>query len=358
VEIGAATRVAEIALALLLFHDAARLDIRHLRKELQLPSRLLLVGLPLCMLFGTVAGVLLFPEMALASVVLLAIMLSPTDAALGQKVITDTAVPARVRQALDVESGLNDGLAVPFFLVALEIANAELETGITWAVLSSMAAQIGWGVICGVVVGLLGGILYHEADTRGWISQEWRQVIPLAIALLVYAAAIALGGSGFIAAFVGGIAFGTVSRAGETAVTELTEATGDLFAAVTWILFGALTVPVILPLIDWRIMVYAVLSLTLVRMIPVMIAFAGQLVRRPTTVFIGWFGPRGLASLVFALLAVEHGIPDGTIVLPTVLLTVALSVLLHGLTSVPLVAAYSRWFSLHPTDRSTATSRD
>jgi NhaP-type Na+/H+ or K+/H+ antiporter len=347
VESSVAERVTEVALVLLLFSDAARLDLRALRHELGWPSRLLLIGLPLTMVAGVGAGALVFPGVALASVVLLSTMLASTDAALGQKVVSDTSVPARVRQALDVESGLNDGLAVPFFLVALDIANADLETGVTWAVVSNAAAQIGWGLAGGLVAGILGGLLYRLAHRRGWIGGEWRQIVPLAVALLAYAIALLLGGSGFIAAFVGGMAFGRTSGARGSVVTLFTEEAGGLVAAVTWIGFGALALTLVIPDITWQVVLYAALSLTVVRMIPVAIALAGQGIGRPTVAFIGWFGPRGLASIVFALLALERGVPDSEVVLTTVVVTVSLSVVLHGLTSVPLVAAYRRWYEAH-----------
>jgi NhaP-type Na+/H+ or K+/H+ antiporter len=354
VESVVAERVAEIALVLLLFSDATRIDVRSLRHQLAWPSRLLLIGLPLTMLAGTGVGALLFPGMALASVVLLATMLASTDAALGQRVVSDPAVPTRVRQALDVESGLNDGLAVPFFLVALDIANADLETGVTWAVVSNMAAQIGWGMVGGLGAGLLGGLLFGVADRRSWISQEWRQTLPLVVALASYSLAVMLGGSGFIAAFVGGIAFGSVAGAHSSTSTVFTEEAGDFLAAITWIGFGALALTLIVPHITWPIVLYALLSLTIVRMIPVAIAFAGQGVQRPTVAFVGWFGPRGLASIVFALVALERGIPDGDTVLAVVAVTVALSVVLHGLTSVPLVALYRRWYDAHTVEHASA----
>jgi sodium/hydrogen antiporter len=347
VESAAAERVTEVALVLLLFSDAARLDLRALRHELGWPSRLLLIGLPLTMLAGTGAGVLVFPGMALASVFLLSTMLCSTDAALGQKVVTDASVPARVRQALDVESGLNDGLAVPFFLVALDVANAELTTGVTWAVVKNAAEQIGWGLGAGLAAGLIGSLLFRAANRRGWIGGEWRQIIPLAIALLAYAIAITLGGSGFIAAFAGGMAFGALSGQRGSAITVFTEETGGLLAAITWIGFGALALTLAIPYITWRVVLYALLSLTLVRMLPVAIAMMRQGLRLPTLAFLGWFGPRGLASVVFALLVLERGVPEEHTLLTAVVVTVALSVVLHGLTSVPLVAAYHRWYEGH-----------
>jgi NhaP-type Na+/H+ or K+/H+ antiporter len=212
---------------------------------------------------------------------------------------------------------------------------------------SNAAEQIGWGLTGGLFAGILGGLLFGFADRRGWIGDEWRQVVPLAVAMLAYVIALALGGSGFIAAFVGGMAFGRTSGARGSVVTLFTEEAGGLVAAIAWIGFGALALTLAIPHITWRVVLYAALSLTVVRMVPVAIALAGRGVRRPTVAFIGWFGPRGLASIVFALLALEEGVPDGDVVLTTVVVTVALSVVLHGLTSVPLVGAYHRWYAAH-----------
>ncbi|MGR2751867.1 cation:proton antiporter [Agromyces arachidis] len=342
-----AARVAEVALVLLLFSDATRLDLRALRHELAWPSRLLLIGLPLTLLAGVGAGVLVFPGVEFASIVLLATMLAPTDAALGQKVVSDPSVPPRVRQSLDVESGLNDGLTVPIFLVVLSIANAELEGGITTAVASSMAQQVGWGLVGGVGAGLLGGWLFRIADRRGWMESGWRQVLPLSAALLSYAVAAALGGSGFIAAFVAGAVFGRLAGPVRSTVSLLAEEAGEVLASVTWIAFGALALTLTIPNLTWQVVLYAVLSLTVVRMVPVAVALAGRGIRLQTMAFIGWFGPRGLASLVFALIAFERGIPEDDLVLTTVLTTIALSILLHGLTSVPLSGAYHRWYERH-----------
>jgi len=346
-ETAAAERVTELALVFLLFSDAARLDLRSLRHELGWPSRLLLIGLPLTMVAGVGAGLLVFPGMALASAFLLSTMLCSTDAALGKRVVDDPAVPSRVRQALDVESGLNDGLAVPFFLVAADISMATLHGGVGLAVVRNAAQQIGWGLAAGIGVGALGGALLRLAVHHEWLQGHWRQVITLAVALAAYAAAVSLGGSGFIAAFVGGMTFGRVSGEHGLRVTYFTEETGGLLAAATWIGFGALVLSWALPYVTWRIVFYALLSLTVVRMVPVAIAMAGRGARIQTVLFMGWFGPRGLASVVFGLLALERGVPEMRTLLTTVVVTVSLSVFLHGLTSVPLVAAYHRWYEAH-----------
>jgi NhaP-type Na+/H+ or K+/H+ antiporter len=303
------------------------------------------------MLAGTLAGLAVFPTLSLSSVALLSVMLSSTDAALGQRVVTDTSVPARVRQALNVESGLNDGLAVPFFLVLVDISLAHLHSRPLVAVVERAAGQIGWGLAAGLVIGLAGGALVRWADRRGWMEGSWRQTFTLATAVIAYAAAQALGGSGFIAAFVGGAAFRRAAGAGDPRLLQFTEDSGGLLAAVTWIGFGALALGKSLSLLTWQVALYGLLSLTVVRLAPVAFAMLRSRARRPTVAFLGWFGPRGLASIVFALIAVDEHVPDGQFLFTVVTCTVALSVVAHGLTSAPLVGVYHRWYEAHTAAR-------
>ena len=351
----AAERFCELALVFLLFSDATRIDLAGLRRHLGWPSRLLLIGLPLTILAGLGAGLLVFPSMAVASAFVLSTMVCSTDAALGQRVVSDKSVPARVRQALDVESGLNDGLAVPFFLVAVDLSLARLATGVTAAVVRSMAEQIGWGLAAGIGAGALAGLLVRAGDHRGWLEGQWRQVLPPLAALLAYLVALRLGGSGFIAAFTGGMAFGYFSRRHDPPVTSFNEDVGGILAGATWVGFGALAVGMLLPHVTWQIVAYAALSLTLIRMVPVAIALLGSGAQLPTVAFMGWFGPRGLASIVFALIALDEGIPGRQLLLTTVMMIILLSVFLHGLSSVPLVAAYSRWYAAHVAQNPTAS---
>ena len=341
-----AERFCELALVFLLFSDSTRIDLAGLRRHLGWPSRLLFIGLPLTMLAGLGVGLLVFPGIALASAFVLSTMVCSTDAALGQRVVGQVSA-GRVRQALDVESGLNDGLAVPFFLVAVDLSLAQLSTGVTAAVMRNMAEQIGWGLVAGIGAWTLAGLLLHMADDRGWLEGQWRQILPLVAALLAYLGALRLGGSGFIAAFTGGMTFGYFSRRHDLPVTSLNENVGGILAGATWVGFGALAVGMMLPHVTWQIVAYAAISLTLIRMVPVAIAMLGTGAQLPTVAFMGWFGPRGLASIVFALIALEQGIPDRQMLLTTVMLIILLSVFLHGLSSVPLVAAYSRWYGAH-----------
>ncbi len=252
-----------------------------------------------------------------------------------------------MRQALNVESGLNDGLAVPFFLVAVDLSRAQLSGGVTAAVVRNMAQQIGWGLAAGIGAGALTGLLLRAADDRGWLEGQWRQILPLVGALLAYLVALKLGGSGFIAAFTGGMTFGYFSRRHDLPVTVFNEDVGGTLAGAVWVGFGALAVGMLLPHVTWQIVAYAALSLTLVRMVPVAIAMLGTRAQLPTVAFMGWFGPRGLASIVFALIAFESHIPDRQMLFTTVMLIILLSVFLHGLSSVPLVASYSRWYTAH-----------
>jgi len=354
VETRAAERFVELALVFLLFSDSTRIDLAGLRRHLSWPSRLLLIGLPLTIVAGLGAGLLVLPGIALASAFVLSTMVCSTDAALAQTIVSDKAVPARVRQALDVESGLNDGLGVPFFLVAVDLSLAQLSSGVTAAVVRNMAEQIGYGLAAGVGAGTLAGLLLRITDDRGWLEGQWRQILPLVAALLAYLLALQLGGSGFIAAFTGGMTFGYFSKRHDLPVTSLNEDVGGTLAGATWVGFGALAVGRLLPHVTWQVVAYALLSLTLVRMVPVAIALARTGAQLPTVAFMGWFGPRGLASIVFATIALEDGIPDSQLLLTTVMMTILLSVFLHGLSSVPLVSAYSRWYTAHVAEHPTA----
>ncbi|UPO78583.1 MULTISPECIES: cation:proton antiporter domain-containing protein [Arthrobacter] len=340
--------VAELALVFLLFTDAARVDLGLLRRSIGWPGRLLTIGLPLTLLLGFGAGLLIFPGLPLASAFLLSAMLCATDAALGHRVVEDPAVPGKVRQALNVESGLNDGIAVPFFLVSLDISMSALEGGVRSAVVVAITEQIGWGMLAGVVMGGAGGYILRVASSRAWFQQEWRQPGTLAVAVGAYAAAVSLGGSAFLAAFVAGLAYRLVKGSANVDTSYFTGEVGSTLAAATWMIFGAVAVLTALPHITWQVLAYALLSLTVVRMLPVAVAMIGSGAQWQTKAFMGWFGPRGLASVVFALLAFERGPPAATTLLTTVVVTVGLSVFAHGLSAKPLIAAYQRWAAASP----------
>jgi sodium/hydrogen antiporter len=336
--------LAEATLTLVLFCDAIRVNRGRLRRESGLPARLLGIGLPLTILAGTLAALALFPQLDLWTAAALATMLAPTDAALGLPVVTNPRLPSRIRQGLNVESGLNDGVCVPLLIVFLTIAQVEEGVGQVEPV-KVVAEEIGFGAVGGVVAGALGALVLRVCARRGWMEATWRQIDALATALLAYTVAAALGGSGFIAAFTAGIVFGIVAADHAEEATFLSEQTGELLNAVTFLLFGAVLLGPALGALDWSVALYAVASLTLVRMLPVALAMAGTGMQRVTTGFLGWFGPRGLASIVFVLILLEESdLPERSLMLTVVVWTVALSVYAHGLTAWPAANRYADWY--------------
>jgi NhaP-type Na+/H+ or K+/H+ antiporter len=343
--------LAEATLALVLFADASRIDVRALRGELSVPLRLLGIGLPLTLVAGFVSALLVFPELFWPEALLLAVILAPTDAALGQAVVTLLRLPSRVRQGLNVESGLNDGICVPLFWIVLAIAQAEAGAIGDRTAVRLVLEQIGYGIFAGVAAGIAAAAVVVVAGGHRQVTGPWLQVVPLAAAGLAFGIADPIGGSGFIAAFVGGFVFGAVRRRSGGEVEYLIEELGGVLSAVTFIVFGAVLLGPVLGDVTWPIALYAVLGLTIVRMLPVAIAMIGTGARRPTVAFLGWFGPRGLASIVFAVLVLEEGgLPHDALILTTTYVAIGMSVLAHGLTAAPLANRYATWFESHPRD--------
>jgi NhaP-type Na+/H+ or K+/H+ antiporter len=335
--------VGEIALAIVLFTDAASINLSSLRQNEGLPLRLLCMGMPLTIGLGTAAAALLLTDLTFWEAAIVGTVLAPTDAALGQAVVSNPRVPLRVRQALNVEAGLNDGLSVPFLalFLTLAVAEGELQPASFW--IRFAFEQIGIGALVGVGVGLLGGWLVSWASKREWMTDSFQRLALLALAIIAWALADQLGGNGFIAAFVGGLVVGpTVEHVGERLI-RFTQAEGQLLNLSVFFIFGVLVIGLIQPL-SWGIALYALLSLTLIRMLPVVLSLLGTHLRGISVVFMGWFGPRGLASIVLGLIVVAEAptlAGRGQVEL-VVALTVLLSVLLHGVTAAPLSAAYAR----------------
>jgi NhaP-type Na+/H+ or K+/H+ antiporter len=333
--------IAEITLALVLFSDASRVNVRALRADVGLPVRLLGIGLPLTIAAGTASAAALFGGIDLWGAALIGAIVAPTDAALGASIMQDERVPARVRRVLNVESGLNDGIATPFvnlFLagaVAAEIAHAQSAGG---AVVDLL---IGAGI--GLGVGLIGAALLHATRRWGWSAPAFRGFAVFGLALVSYALAIEAGGNGFVGAFISGVAFGSITPAADDHIVGFTDDAGELLSLLVWFLFGAAMIVPAFEHMVWQDAVFALLALTVVRMVPVGIALAGARLDRATVAFIGWFGPRGLASVVFVLIAFDSlDSPDGNRVLAVVTATVVLSVIAHGITAAPFAARYGR----------------
>ncbi|HEY2355524.1 MAG TPA: cation:proton antiporter [Gaiellaceae bacterium] len=342
--------LAELTLTLVLFADASRIDLAALRREYVVPARLLGIGLPLTIVAGVVIALGVFGPLSFGEALVLAVILAPTDAALGQSVVTDERIPSRVRQGLNVESGLNDGLCVPLLFIAIAIADAETPTVTTHQAVVLVFEAIGYGVLFGVVCGAAGAVLLRLAQARDLAESRWVEAVPVGTAALAYGLAAPLGGSGFIAAFAAGLAFGALRRKEED-VTYLLEELGGLANAVTFIVFGAAIVGPALGAITWSVAAYGLLSLTVVRMLPVAVSLIGTRARSSTVAFLGWFGPRGLASIVFTVIIVDDAnLPHIATTVATVTFTIVVSVYAHGITARPLTARYADWFHAHPKD--------
>jgi len=332
--------LAELALALVLFIDAANADLGVLKKSIVLPKRLLLVGLPLTLLLGFGFGVLLFDGLTLLEVAILATLLAPTDAALGKAVVSNAAVPQNIRESLNVESGLNDGICVPILFTFLALATGAAGDGRPLLIaLELVAAEIGLGVLVGVGLTFVGALLFLQAEKRGWLTQTWLQLTVPSLAVACFAAAQWLGGSGFIAAFAGGLLFSGIVKKDKHTLLLAAEGTGDTLALITWVTFGAAVIGQSIGYFSWQVLLYALLSLTLIRMLPVFLALAGTGLRTDEKLFMGWFGPRGLASIVFGVIVLNDHIPGGETIAITAVCTIVLSVLAHGLSANPLVAS-------------------
>jgi len=332
--------LAEFTLALVLFSDASRVGLHELRVDAGLYARLLGVALPLTIGLGTLLALALAGG-SIWLALLVGAALAPTDAALGAGMMANPVVPARIRRLVNVESGLNDGIATPFVSVAL--AGAAVGGQVAGHGPAAAVAELAVGIVVGVAAGGLGGLLVNAARRRGWAADGFAGAAVLGLAVCAYTSAVAVHGNGFIAAFVGGLAFGTAGgRRGEPLV-PFVEETGALVSLLVWLAFGAVALVPAIKTLTWPMVLYAILSLTIVRMAPVAVALAGTRLGWATVVLVAWFGPRGLASVVFALLALEElGSPTADRAVAVIAITVLLSVVAHGATAEPLAARYAK----------------
>jgi NhaP-type Na+/H+ or K+/H+ antiporter len=334
--------LAEAALAMVLFSDAAHADLGVIRRTVGLPERLLLIGLPLTIIAGFLAAIALFPAVDLYSAALLATLLAPTDAALGAPVVTNQGVPAETREALNLESGLNDGICVPVVLILLDLTiGANIEHSTVQHVLMVVAEEIGIGLLTGIVLAVIAVSVLKIAGHYNWISEPWHQIFLVSLAALCFAVAQTFGGSGFIACFVGGLLFGYLRDPPKELLSGAASA-GEVLAMLIWAIFGGQVLGRLLGRMEWSMLIYAVLSLTLIRMIPVYLSLFGTGMTTGNKLFIGWFGPRGLASIVFAIMIFDANVPDKETLVLTVACTVLLSVIAHGATANPLIEVLRR----------------
>jgi NhaP-type Na+/H+ or K+/H+ antiporter len=335
--------VGEVALAIILFTDASGVDRSRLRNTWALPARLLAIGLPLTMLAGLLAGLALFPAIPWVWLAVVAVILAPTDAALGIAVLLNDAVPQRIRDALNVESGLNDGIALPPLMALLAIAATPMSrlTDVEWML--GALVEIGIGAVIGVLFGRLGGRLVDAAWKRGWIDETFARLLGPGLAILTFTAAYFVDANGFVAAYVAGLMLAVRAPELRERLREFGEADGTQFSLFVFLLFGMVMVPMAWPYWDGAMLAYAALSLTAVRMVPVWLSLLGTGLGGKAALFVGWSGPRGIASVLYLAIVVQRfGLERNETVFAVIVLTVLLSVLLHGLTAAPLSAAYGR----------------
>ena len=335
-------RLSEIGLVLLLFTDASHADLNLLRRIGNLPARLLSIGMLLTIVLGAVTARLIFPQLSTWEAGILSTVLAPTDAGLGQVIVESPQVPMSIRQALNVEAGLNDGLSVPFLMFFIALAAAKVE-GPAASLLQFIVEQLGYGMLVGGGIGLAGGWLLGLADRRRWIAESFQRIAVVALPLLCLEVSKMIGASMFIAAFVAGLAVQIgFKEAGKHSV-EFVEEWGRLLNLAVFFLFGLVAMRA-LPQFDLALVLYAVLSLTVVRMLPVAIALAGTRLSLASVIFMGWFGPRGLASIVLGLvyLQQELQLPGETTIRLALIVTVLLSIFAHGLSASPGISIYAR----------------
>ena len=335
--------VAEITLAIVLFTDAANANLKVLRTNNWIPVRLLLIGLPLCLITGYLFGLLVFPNMPWLEVAILATILAPTDAALGKAVGSNPNVPAPVREGLNAESGLNDGICVPILLLLLVlIAPEEQHSSALGTAIHLFVEEIGIGFMVGASLAYITAKLLHFAREHKWVKPVWRQLILPGLAILSFSLAQWLGGSGFIAAFICGLFIGKLLTTNKHEYLETNEQFGDLFSVIVWLAFGAGVIVQAWSFFTWQTWLYAFASLTIIRMIPVLICLFNTSLVLEQRLFIGWFGPRGLASIVFLLIATQYELTAMKQISATVIATIFLSVVLHGLSANPWVSRFSK----------------
>jgi sodium/hydrogen antiporter len=342
--------VAEIALVIVLFADASRSDLRELKTDGALSARLLAIGMPLIFITGTAAGAMLLTGLEFWEAAVLAAILAPTDAALGHAVVSSKRVPLKIRQTLNVEAGLNDGLSIPFLFLFLGLAadQASLDAA-GWFTFG--VQQVLIGAVVGIVAGGGGGWLIEHAVERRAMTHTFKRLVMVALAVGAWALADTVGGNGFIAAFVAGLNVAVFRSHFGGPILDFAEREGQLLSLIVFFVFGTAAIGFLEPT-TLGVVIFAVLVLTVVRMLPAAVALAGTGLSRPSVAFIGWFGPRGLASIILALVVLdeEPDLPGLELILAATTLTVLASVFLHGLTSRPLARAYGNKVDSLPPD--------
>ena len=338
--------VAEFALIIVLFSDSSSLNLKGFKTNWSIPTRLLVIGLPLTIVFSTYVATLIFPDEPLIYLLVMALILAPTDAALGKAVVTEKAVPRKIRSAINVESGLNDGIVFPILITALLliVAHKEIGSDSSWAFY--LIEQISFGVLVGALSGFVGAKILNFVMKREWVQDVYINLSPVSLAILTYYTAEYIGGNGFIAAFVGGAFFGNFSTLLRSEQKVFLESEGEILILISFLIFGLTFIPATYEQWSLEVVAYAFMSLTLFRMLPVVISLIGVRLPMWSKLFIAWFGPRGIASILYVM-TVAHSIESIDLhnkLFSVITLTILLSIILHGLSAKPLAKLYDKKF--------------
>ncbi len=334
--------LAELALALVLFTDASKTDFSTLRSNIALPTRLLLIGLPLTIILGYVTGKFFFPELTWIELALLASVLAPTDAALGEPVVNNKSVPAKIRSSLNVESGLNDGIVVPIVFLLLAMYSAQNSEVSNADAITLFIEEIGIGIVVGAVIAYGASKLIILSLKRQWLEESWRPMLIIAIAISCFTLAQGIHGSGFIAAYIGGLVFGKVASTQKIQFINAAEGTGKILTYLVWVIFGAVIITKYFSYFSWEIIIYSLLSLTVIRMLPVLLSLIKSGLSFKESLFIAWFGPRGLASIVFVIIVMDVNIEHENTFVLTAVCTIFFSVIAHGFTASPMANRFKK----------------
>lgn len=333
--------LSEFALALVLFTDASRANLNVLKNHVAIPYNLLLIGLPITLILGVLIGKLVFPQMSWIELGVLSAVLSPTDAALGEPIVNNKNVPVNIREGINVESGLNDGICVPILLLFLAMHSYDVNEHVSLLyAIGLFVKEIGIGILVGLTVTFVGNVLIKHGLTHHWIESSWKSSIIIVLSLTCFTLAQAIGGSGFIAAFVGGLMYNHIAKNYKPELLIGALGVGKILNAIVWIVFGCVVTAKILPLLTLPIIIYSLASLTVIRILPVLLCLSRNKISRYAKFFIAWFGPRGLASIVFAAIVFEETLPNGNLIVVTTCFTILLSVFAHGISAVPMTKIF------------------
>jgi NhaP-type Na+/H+ or K+/H+ antiporter len=338
-------------LAVVLFVDATHINLTSMRRGWSGPARLLLLSFPAMLVFGYAIGWALFPSLGIFAVAAIATILAPTDAALGQAVITNPKVPLGIRQTLSVESGLNDGLALPVLITILAVAQADAAADPAHVLVDELVKEVGFGLLAGLGIGLLAtGAIWTAKRMSLPITGVAVSVASLGALVAAAGAAQAMGGSVLIAAFVAGLAVAPQIQSFGHEASAFSEEVVVILTLLAFVVFGGGILSSQLSSLSWQVALYAILSLAVLRPLAVAVGAIGSGATTQTIAFVGWFGPRGLASILFVAVIVRKAPDlDGLATILSVMTwTVAASIVAHGLTAWPGSNAYARWATRNP----------